>query len=128
LTAHEEGSHVGVAQGVVVTAPGDLRQLVVSAANRHALGGLAVGVVRGADLDFSECLGVADPTSRPVEIDTVSDCAKCDRYQAAHLPIPYHWPNVSLMPHSGSKEVVVARLRPRDRFDERYRSLIRYPD
>jgi CubicO group peptidase (beta-lactamase class C family) len=66
-----------------VTALDDLRQLVVSAANRHAVGGLAVGVVRGADLIFSECLGVADPTGQPVEIDTVFQIASVSKTMTA---------------------------------------------
>jgi hypothetical protein len=37
-----------------------------------------------------------------------SDCAIFDHYQAAHLTIPYHRPNVFLMPHTPSRRL--ARL------------------
>jgi CubicO group peptidase (beta-lactamase class C family) len=57
----------------------DLRRLVVSAVNRHALGGVAVGVVRGTELTDSYCLGTADARGRPVDTDTVFQIASVSK-------------------------------------------------
>jgi CubicO group peptidase (beta-lactamase class C family) len=57
----------------------ELRQLVVSAVNRHALGGLAVGAVRGTELIDSCCLGTADASGRPVDTDTVFQIASVSK-------------------------------------------------
>ena len=50
----------------------DLRRLVVESGRRHALGGVAVGVVRRGEAPLVECIGVADDVSgRRVDADTV---------------------------------------------------------
>ena len=50
----------------------DLRSIVIEGARRHSLGGLAVAVVRQGQPATTECLGLADRTTRrPVSPDTV---------------------------------------------------------
>jgi CubicO group peptidase (beta-lactamase class C family) len=103
----------------------DPRQLLVEAARRHSLGGVAVAIVRRGEPPALECLGLADRASdRSIDTDTVFHIASISKTMTAiglmqlrdqglfelDDPVNKFLANITIEPPSGGGDVTFRHL------------------